>query len=388
MPQGRRSFLKTAVFSVIPAAVLFLGAEAIVRLLTLDRPSVWGGGFGGLGAQTFDRVDEELGWSMKPGYRGFAWDKSYVTTNDLGLRSAEVPSSKGNEFRVLSLGESSTFGIGVADDQTYSARLEKILNGAGPARPVRVINAGVSGYSSTQSLLYLERRGLALRPDMVLFYHEMNDYLPATIRDVRVEGPEVMMTDRELIRSRLNRAGRFFLARSALYRFLAHAWADWRVKRFAREKIDYDTTANFPLGEIGFPRIMPYMKIGAPVAVDRDGRQRSYKEVYPALLGRRVSERELRGNLEELRRLCAGRGVRLVIIHPTYRPSRRHECLLTRFCRDEGVPMFEAFDGLHPGGNVSSDNPMFYDFTHPSALGHERLAAGLADFIRATFGRI
>ena len=46
-----------------------------------------------------------------------------------------------------------------------------------------MINAGVSGYTSFQSRKYLELRGLELKPDLVLFYHEQNDFLKAEFSD-------------------------------------------------------------------------------------------------------------------------------------------------------------------------------------------------------------
>jgi lysophospholipase L1-like esterase len=69
----------------------------------------------------------------------------------------------------------------------------------------------------------------------------------------------------------------------------------------------------------------------------------------------------------------------VVVIHPAYRWSSRHECLLTRFCAENGVPMFEAYDALHPA--EPAPERMFRDFMHPSAAGHRALAEGLSPFI-------
>jgi hypothetical protein len=47
-------------------------------------------------------------------------------------------------------------------------------------------------------------------------------------------------------------------------------------------------------------------------------------------LGRRVTEEERQANLERLVALTNEHGMKLVLLHPSYRDSTPHECLLTR----------------------------------------------------------
>lgn len=96
-------------------------------------------------------------------------------------------------------------------------------------------------------------------------------------------------------------------------------------------------------------------------------------------LGRRVSEKERLENLENLLAICQAKGIQLVIIHPAYAVSSKHECTLTNFCKQYQVPMFEAYDVLHPQN--APDNHLFYDRFHPTAEGHYLLAKGLAEFL-------
>jgi len=75
--------------------------------------------------------DLELGirsWTvhhaMRPG-----WVNPASPTNSFGLRSPEVAVPKpAGTFRILSLGDSRTFGWGLADEATYSRRLERLLS--------------------------------------------------------------------------------------------------------------------------------------------------------------------------------------------------------------------------------------------------------------------
>ncbi len=376
-PSGKA--IKLAAFSLAPALILFLGAEGAVRIFSLDRAGFAAGGWGRIGQGSLAVPDPDLGWSLKPGFKGTVQGTPPfpVVTNSLGLRSAEVPADKGNEYRILSLGESSAFGIGVEGGQTYAAKLEKYLNLSRPPRPVRVINAAVSAYSSFQSVKYLRLRGLRLQPDLVIFNHEVNDYLPTTIRDTNMAGPDILQSDRQLYDSWTNRVSQTLLRHSALYRFLTNVYARRRIRRLDFSRIGRDNLPN-PLAEIGFPKQV-FLSGGGPQEIGRDGKPREASEIFPYGLGRRVPEDDRRRNLEELLSLCRKKGITLVVIHPSYPLSGRHECLLTRFCRENGVPMFEAHDTLHPGG--TTPRSMFLDVVHPSAVGHELLSRDLVHFL-------
>src|SRR6185436_19517966 len=87
-------------------------------------------------------------------------------TNALGMRGGEVGPKAAGETRVLALGDSFTYGHGVQDDEAYPAVLERELRGSVPG--VRVLNAGVPGYSTDQSYTYFLRDGAALAPDLLL----------------------------------------------------------------------------------------------------------------------------------------------------------------------------------------------------------------------------
>ncbi len=87
-----------------------------------------------------------------------------------------------NEFRVLCLGDSATYGVGVEVEETWPARAQAELR-AQTRRPLRFINHGVPGYSTWQAMAWLEREGRALDPDLVLFASCHNDHSDAEEAD-------------------------------------------------------------------------------------------------------------------------------------------------------------------------------------------------------------
>ena len=60
--------------------------------------------------------------------------------------------------RIVTLGDSYTFGDEVSDDETYSHYLERCLP------DTEVMNFGLSGYGHDQMLLYLEQEGVKYHP--------------------------------------------------------------------------------------------------------------------------------------------------------------------------------------------------------------------------------
>ncbi len=106
-----------------------------------------------------------------PGYR-----RGERSHNQLGWRGAEIPIEKAaSEFRLVTLGGSTTYTEGVGDDaQTYPALLQNHLHEVGRTH-IRVINAGVPGYNSWESLINLCFRVLELEPDLVMVHHGAND---------------------------------------------------------------------------------------------------------------------------------------------------------------------------------------------------------------------
>jgi len=90
-------------------------------------------------------------------------------------RGQPAPPRAPGEFRVLCLGDSATYGVGVDTDDSWPARAQAELQ-QHSRRPLRFINHGVPGYTTWQAMAWLEREGRALKPDLVLFATCHNDH--------------------------------------------------------------------------------------------------------------------------------------------------------------------------------------------------------------------
>ena len=91
--------------------------------------------------------------------------------NSLDLRDAEIGPKAPGELRVLALGDSFTYGLGVEEPQTFVRRTEALLRDrareSGLGATIRVINGGVGGGPFRQEK-WLREVGFGLAPDLVV----------------------------------------------------------------------------------------------------------------------------------------------------------------------------------------------------------------------------
>lgn len=125
----------------------------------------------GYGRLILYEPDPLLYWRPKPNQQCFTKiGRHPVRVNRHGTRGADfaVPKPAG-VLRLLSLGDSRTFGWGLAEEETYSARLQALLQDYfGDGRRVEVINAGVNAWSYQQMHLYFRHVALGFQPDVVI----------------------------------------------------------------------------------------------------------------------------------------------------------------------------------------------------------------------------
>lgn len=110
---------------------------------------------------------------FKSNYDGQFWGIPF-STNRFGFRDEDFPERPvSNEFRVMSLGDSIGFGLGVPLESHYTKVAERRLNPLPDHRTIRIINAGGQGYSPSGYYVYLKHGGVDLLPHLVLVEIEL-----------------------------------------------------------------------------------------------------------------------------------------------------------------------------------------------------------------------
>lgn len=99
-----------------------------------------------------------------------------LSTSDAGHRGRDVVRPKPmSTFRVVGIGDSYMFGQGVADDETYLARLSGPTVDLLSGRQVETVNLAVPGYNTVMEVETLRARAEALQPDLILIEIVGND---------------------------------------------------------------------------------------------------------------------------------------------------------------------------------------------------------------------
>jgi lysophospholipase L1-like esterase len=129
-------------------------------------------------------ADRNLIQRMRPGF-AMAYNRRIrfegrmatylVRTNERGFRTPPFDEEKApGVFRIVCLGDSSTFGLNVEQEDAYPQVLGRLLEERFPGR-FEVLNLGVPGYTTRQGLELLRRQVVAVEPDLVTFAFGTND---------------------------------------------------------------------------------------------------------------------------------------------------------------------------------------------------------------------
>ncbi len=271
-----------------------------------------------------------------------------ISSNTFGFRGEEITLDKGqNTFRIIMLGDSITFGNGVAWNETFSYHLQTMFNDSYRSLKFEVLNLGVSGYNTKQELATLRELGLKLDPDIIVLNVFLNDSDP--VKKVGAHGLSNMTTISKL--SDIN--VRVIVNSSYLLTFMRHTTIVLINK--------YERNPSAVLSILNSPGIMINSRV-----------KESAWEV-------------MKTHMEEIYYLAQANEIALVVvIYPymsqiVYSDVRREPQMdLLEFWRARGVPVLDTITEYEAGGGK-----MFQDaYVHLSPYGHHRIATAILRFLR------
>lgn len=287
------------------------------------------------------RPDRHVRWSLRPDVEDFRVeqlrvdgarvrlpDSFTVSTNALGLRV--VPgSNEAASLRILALGDSTTFGLGVNDDEAWPAQLLSALEARLGAGPAAIFNGGVVGYSIAQ----VETRLGMLKP---------------------VVDPTVVIVT----------AGNNDATRESAYSDRERIAADQALSPRALKPVLYTLVRGIAVG------------------------LRTPSDAHPP----RVDLAEFEQTLERIHRYCEQNGIHLVLVRwpwhaqwqlargltdvPPDFPQEHYQHTVMRFCDEVGVTCVDVLSLLAADGENH-----YFDAVHLNAPGNRRVAEGIADAV-------
>lgn len=311
---------RAAEFAFRAAAIVLslLALEAGLRLLGLPAADAcW------VPKEAFWIPDDQLGFAYRPGAR-----VAGGIINEIGLRGP-VPDAAGSagKPRMLFLGDSSAYGFGVADEESFWSLASRALD----AEP---IVAAAPGYSTYHSRVLLERL-LPTRPEWVVFY-----------------------------------VGAYNDHRRRVY------YADAEIpERMARRHAGWHRIRTLAAGELVFDKLGRWLR----------------RQSHDPLAMVRVSPAAFETNLRAMLAATRAAGVRSLVLIPPFSNELRarrqsisqYEQILRRVAGEAADRVVE----LGPDFDAASGVPLFQrDGIHPTVAGQARIAAAIEREIRAAGG--
>jgi lysophospholipase L1-like esterase len=112
--------------------------------------------------------------------------------NALGFRGPEIPVKRDNTERIVCLGGSTTYGLGLSYSNTYPKLLQDYLDKRAGAGHYEVINAGIPAHKLSHIVEQVKQVILGLEPDVIILMDIFNN-LVTDERDfafIAIEGEE------------------------------------------------------------------------------------------------------------------------------------------------------------------------------------------------------
>lgn len=262
--------------------------------------------------------------------------------------------------RVLALGDSNTYGLGVERDEAYPKVFERRWNADAGRPPIEVLNLGFPGTNASMVRRDFARVLRTFRPDTVLLMVGANDYWTVRLDAAPDEGP-------------LARVERFVWAHSRLYRLL------YIARRAVAGEPTLEIEARPPAG----------LQRGEGTARFGDERfELGWTQRNGAAAEVDAIEQQIRLDLRAIADEAQRVGVRLVLV--TY-PSEAAfygfaNSTLRAFASETGLPLVDLAASFRTECPDVACSGYFQPDQHPNAAGHARAAEILLESLEERGG--
>jgi len=154
--------------------ILVSTSTCLVFMETAIR--IWNPPFAHPGMARIHRASKIFSWEHVPGSFGIGRLGETYHINTAGFRGAEQSVKKPMGIkRIVTVGDSFTFGMSVNQEDAYSFQMERILNQK--QKGYELINRGVMGYNMWQHYEMLKKHAIPYQPDLVVLEIYIDDIL-------------------------------------------------------------------------------------------------------------------------------------------------------------------------------------------------------------------
>lgn len=337
-----------------------------------------------------DPFDEFRQWGHKrSAFFGFEaaanniWDNGRYTTDRFGFRTHPGngwEEQKGS--RIFAVGESSTFGYGLANDQTWAHLLEQRIRAKFHEADINVVNAGNNAFNALQTLLKYHLRIRPHHPATLIYYGARNDIFGEVASlDASLFMNDAVLTSPSLLEFWAQEsAGQNIYARTLTFYYLAHeapflsSLQSWQKASVSRGLVVPAFAGEAVRGAATSPRVEAALAdLASGDAAWREYIERNGKEVFAV-------------HLQALCDLAKAEGTR-VVLTTFLQDFERHNRLgvtirvYNEYVRDlaakNNLPLVDLEARFQSVPNKAEY--FFDDHYHPSLKGAQFIAEALAE---------
>lgn len=294
-----------------------------------------------------ENFSSKFGFALTPNTRTTRETEEYrytSSTNSLGFRSPEIGPKRDGEYRIMLLGDSFFWGVGVEESETVASELER----AGSPN-LSVHNFAVVGYNTVQELIvarsYVER----VRPDhIILGYFVGNDMVSNAMTFIDDNGDYAASDEMQAQVKRELKQRLGVLFHSVIYRIVALGTHVPRIRYQIATREEVLARSYRLLVELDALAKRAGAKFSVVVLYPRDGVEGGIVEAWSG--------------------------------------SRRAGELIASFCRSRSIPVLDVIRYMN-----TSEHKELYFFQqdgHPNAEGNRVIARAIfGDLVRQHFTR-
>lgn len=164
------TFVGWIMIIIIPLAILLVAIEIALRLLF---PQI------NILTKIIEPTSDSRNYILKADtnilYQGLYEKHEPIVweINQQGLRSDRIENSTSDKFRILTYGDSETYGWSIDIKDSWQRQMEKIDTN------VEVLNFGIPGYNVVNIADHMQYTLPDYNPNMLIYFFNKNDYYPA-----------------------------------------------------------------------------------------------------------------------------------------------------------------------------------------------------------------
>ena len=241
--------------------------------------------------------------------------------------------SNNAEVRIISIGESTTYGLGVEKDDTYTYQLDKLLG-----KKIKIYNLGIFSITSTTVLRNFEKNIIKTKSSIAILNIGNNDFSYSLSQQNTILDPNIPLSITKIL----------------------YAFRIYKFYKLLRDRKNNKNFMTFDTDDIG----NKYMISMFDLSIDEKADFNTFFH---------YADTQLTFNINEIIKLAERYDVKLIFVGYFTSPANKY---LKKFFSNSTIPYIEIDNAENYKQYLTKDN------FHPNPKGHEYIASEIFNIVQ------